>query len=146
MWLLVLRATEGIYASLVSAESRHARIAHIVAAAGRWRPRSNRQVWLVVSALAIAICAEAIAVPAKRDGLACTAAGLIIMGLWATGRLRQSRERQALTARLAAVPREDIPADVIGLIRSGKKIHAIKRYRELTGAGLQEAKAVIDSL
>ena len=28
----------------------------------------------------------------------------------------------------------------------GKKIQAIKRYRELTGTSLREAKAVIDSL
>jgi ribosomal protein L7/L12 len=130
----------------VSAESLHARIAHIVTAAGRWRPRSNRQIWLVVWALVIAACAEAIAVPAKRDGLACAVAGFIVMGLWATGSLRQRRERQALAARLATVSREDIPADVIGLIAADKKIRAIKRYRELTGAGLREAKAVIDSL
>ena len=38
------------------------------------------------------------------------------------------------------------PADVIGLVAADQKIHAIRRYRELTGAGLREAKAVIDSL
>jgi ribosomal protein L7/L12 len=51
-----------------------------------------------------------------------------------------------LAARLAALPRDDIPADVIGLVAAGKKIQAIKRYRELTGTDLREAKAVIDGL
>src|SRR5690242_7084458 len=36
--------------------------------------------------------------------------------------------------------------DVIGLVAADKKIHAIKRYRELTGVDLREAKAVIDGL
>ncbi|KKC02144.1 ribosomal protein L7/L12 [Mycobacterium nebraskense] len=39
-----------------------------------------------------------------------------------------------------------VPAEVVGLARSGNKIAAIKRYRELTGAGLREAKEVVDSL
>jgi ribosomal protein L7/L12 len=56
---------------------------------------------------------------------------LIGTGLWVTGRQRS---------------RDDIPADVIGLVAGGQKIHAIKRYRELTGASLPEAKAVIDGL
>jgi ribosomal protein L7/L12 len=68
------------------------------------------------------------------------------MGLWVTGRRRQRREHAALAARLATVSRDDIPADVIGLVAAGKKIRAIKRYRELTGAGLREAKVIIDSL
>jgi len=32
------------------------------------------------------------------------------------------------------------------LVRQGKKIEAIKRYREETGVGLAEAKSVIDFL
>jgi ribosomal protein L7/L12 len=42
--------------------------------------------------------------------------------------------------------RDGIPADVIGLVAAGKKIHAIGHYRELTGAGPHEAKVIIDSL
>jgi ribosomal protein L7/L12 len=68
------------------------------------------------------------------------------MGFWVTGRQRQRSERAALAARLATLSRDDIPADVIGLAAADKKIHAIKRYRELTGADLREAKAVIDDL
>ncbi|OBI10489.1 ribosomal protein L7/L12 [Mycobacterium scrofulaceum] len=39
-----------------------------------------------------------------------------------------------------------VPAEVVGLARSGNKIAAIKLYRELTGAGLREAKEVVDPL
>lgn len=124
----------------------NARIVHLVTRAARWRPRESRQVWLVVLAPVIAVCAEAIAVPAKRSALLCAAVGLISLGFWVTERQRQRRERAALAARLAALSRDDIPADVIGLVAADRKIQAIKRYRELTGTGLREAKAVIDSL
>jgi len=39
-----------------------------------------------------------------------------------------------------------MPADIVELARSGNKIEAIKRYRELTGVGLREAKDAIDAL
>ena len=39
-----------------------------------------------------------------------------------------------------------VPAEVVALARSGNAIAAIKLYRELTGAGLREAKDVVDSL
>jgi large subunit ribosomal protein L7/L12 len=39
-----------------------------------------------------------------------------------------------------------VPAEVVSLARAGNAIAAIKLYRELTGAGLREAKDVIDSL
>jgi len=35
---------------------------------------------------------------------------------------------------------------IIELLQSGKEIHAIKLYRELTGVGLAEAKDAVDSL
>ena len=38
------------------------------------------------------------------------------------------------------------PAEVVALARAGNAIAAIKLYRELTGAGLREAKQVVDSL
>jgi ribosomal protein L7/L12 len=106
----------------------------------------SRQVWLIILAFVVAICAEAIAVPAKRSALLCGVIGLIGVGFWITGRQRRRRERTALIARLATLSRDDVPADVIGLVAADQKIHAIRRYRELTGAGLREAKAVIDSL
>jgi hypothetical protein len=57
---------------------------------------------------------------------------------WLSAESRRSRcGREALTTRLAALPSDEIPADVIALIVSGKKIQAIKRYRDLTGASLR---------
>ena len=39
-----------------------------------------------------------------------------------------------------------MPAEVVALARAGNAIAAIKLFRELTGAGLREAKEVVDSL
>jgi ribosomal protein L7/L12 len=39
-----------------------------------------------------------------------------------------------------------MPEDVVALARAGKKIEAIKRYRELTGLGLREAKDAVDAI
>jgi ribosomal protein L7/L12 len=36
--------------------------------------------------------------------------------------------------------------EVLALLVDGKKIPAIKRYRELTGAGLREAKEAVDEI
>lgn len=41
------------------------------------------------------------------------------------------------------VPRKD---EVVSLVRAGKKIEAIKVYREATGAGLAEAKRAVEQL
>jgi ribosomal protein L7/L12 len=41
---------------------------------------------------------------------------------------------------------QDISPEMIALVRRGKKIEAIKRYRQETGVGLKEAKEFIDSL
>jgi ribosomal protein L7/L12 len=38
-----------------------------------------------------------------------------------------------------------LDADVVQLINSGNKIHAIKLYRERTGLGLAEAKDAIEA-
>jgi ribosomal protein L7/L12 len=36
--------------------------------------------------------------------------------------------------------------EALPLMRDGKKIEAIKRYRDITGAGLAEAKAAVEKL
>ena len=41
-------------------------------------------------------------------------------------------------------PYADVPPDVIDAVRRGKKIEAIKAYRVATGAGLKEAKDLVD--
>ena len=38
------------------------------------------------------------------------------------------------------------PPDVVALARAGKKLDAVKRYRELTGASFDEARGVIDGI
>ena len=114
--------------------------------AARWRAPSDRQVWLVVLALVIVTCAEAIAIPAKRSALPSGVIVFAYLGWMLTESRRSRRERDALATRLAALSRDDVPANVIDLLIAGKKIQAIKCYRELAGTSLQEAKTLIDSL
>lgn len=50
-----------------------------------------------------------------------------------------------VTAQLGVVvPEPEGIADVDALIRADRKVEAIKRYREITGDGLVEAKAAVD--
>jgi ribosomal protein L7/L12 len=44
--------------------------------------------------------------------------------------------------------RDDDPrmAEVVALVRAGKKIRAIKLYRQLTGAGFQDANDAIERI
>ena len=39
-----------------------------------------------------------------------------------------------------------ISAEIVDLVRRGRKIEAIKRYRDATGAGLKAAKEFVESL
>ena len=39
-----------------------------------------------------------------------------------------------------------VPSEIIELVRAGKTVQAVKRYRELNGATLDEARAFITSL
>ncbi|MCZ0702954.1 ribosomal protein L7/L12 [Natronobacillus azotifigens] len=41
---------------------------------------------------------------------------------------------------------ESIEEELIDLLKEGKKIKAVKRYREVTGCGLKESKEYIDTL
>jgi ribosomal protein L7/L12 len=40
----------------------------------------------------------------------------------------------------------DVPPDVKELVRAGKTLEAMKRYREATGASVEQAKSVLLSL
>jgi ribosomal protein L7/L12 len=40
-------------------------------------------------------------------------------------------------------PGESAPQEVVKLVRAGKRLEAVKRYRELTNAGFEEARDVI---
>jgi ribosomal protein L7/L12 len=43
-------------------------------------------------------------------------------------------------------PRSDVPAEVVALVQEGNRLGAIGKYRELTGAGIDEAKAKVEEL
>jgi hypothetical protein len=43
-------------------------------------------------------------------------------------------------------PYKNLPHEVAEAVQSGKKIEAIKRYREATGVGLKEAKEFIEEI
>jgi hypothetical protein len=116
--------------------------------AANWRPQTNRQKWHVVLTVAIMACAAAVAIPTPliRTALLHFAGSSILIGWLATESRRSRREREALAVRLAALPPGDVPADVVSLVASGKKIRAVKRYRQVTGTSLSQAKAYIDGL
>jgi len=40
----------------------------------------------------------------------------------------------------------ETPPEVIELVQSGNRVAAVKRLRDLTGVGLQEAKEAVDAL
>jgi len=44
------------------------------------------------------------------------------------------------------LPNPDVDPEVLGLAKAGRKIEAIKRYRELTGVGLKDAKDFVERL
>ena len=44
------------------------------------------------------------------------------------------------------IPPGSLEEQVLGLLRAGKKMDAIKLYREKTGAGLKEAKDAVEDL
>ncbi len=49
-------------------------------------------------------------------------------------------------AKQIGVPEPPVDSVIRNLVAEGKKIEAIKRYREITGVGLKEAKDYIDSI
>ena len=51
-----------------------------------------------------------------------------------------------LGVELEAEPAPEVSDEVLALVQRGKKIDAIKKYREEHNVGLQEAKRVIDGL
>jgi ribosomal protein L7/L12 len=127
-------------------ESSRKRIIRTAARAARWRPRSNRRIWLITLALVIVACAAAIRIPSARPELLAGTFGLGCVGWMASESASSRREREARATRLARFSRDDIPAHVTDLLLAGKKMQAIRYYREQTGTTLKEAKDLIDSL
>ncbi len=49
-------------------------------------------------------------------------------------------------APAAAAQAPSVDADIREMLRTGNKINAVKRYRELTGAGLKEALDAVEQI
>jgi len=65
-------------------------------------------------------------------------------------RLRAIENQLAILSEKAGVPYEqpgdDVPAEVVALAQDGKKLEAIKKYRELTNADFDTARDVVGGL
>jgi hypothetical protein len=59
---------------------------------------------------------------------------------------RVERKLDAIADRLGVVVTEPELAEVTAVLRQGKKIQAIKVYRESTGADLREARDAVERL
>lgn len=49
-------------------------------------------------------------------------------------------------AKQIGVPEPPVDGEIKALIAEGKKVTAVKRYRDITGVGLKEAKDYVDKL
>jgi ribosomal protein L7/L12 len=65
-------------------------------------------------------------------------------------RLQRIEAQLALLSERAGIPFEDpaagAPAEVVELVQAGDRMGAIRKYRELTGAGMEEAQQLVASL
>jgi|GEM_PF-6792075 len=67
-------------------------------------------------------------------------------------RLDHIEQQLLLIAKTVGVPyatwaaSQNVPDDVIELARAGKTLEAIARYRQLTGANLQQARSIVAGL
>lgn len=60
--------------------------------------------------------------------------------------VRIERKLDLILGHLGLTEREPWSDEVNALVREGRKIEAIKAYRQATGAGLREAKEAVDKL
>ncbi|HET9197711.1 MAG TPA: hypothetical protein VFN92_05575 [Solirubrobacterales bacterium] len=62
-------------------------------------------------------------------------------------RLRKIEEQVAVLSEKAGVPYEapskSVPAEVARLVEEGDRLGALRKYRELSGCGAEEAKEVV---
>jgi hypothetical protein len=104
---------------------------------------------LVIAAVAIGLLVIVHADPAQ------TLIGMLI-GIFVLVVVLDGGKQKALSKRLGAgIQQEiesgrafaaDVPPEVIGMLRQGQKIHAIKILREATGLSLLDAKNRIDEI
>ncbi|WP_208720248.1 ribosomal protein L7/L12 [Amycolatopsis circi] len=80
--------------------------------------------------------------------------GIVLSTGWGSSTRSLERRMTRLERKLDLVldhlgvrkPTGDLVAELEPLLREGKTIAAIKRYREVTGAGLKEAKDAVDRM
>jgi hypothetical protein len=121
----------------------------------RWKaPTPDNRLAVVVFAAALASClwaAESVAGWRPHPLLLFVSASISLAAAWyGLGRAHHQHREQARRVQAAydsAQMPHGVTQDIIDLVRSGKKIHAIKRYRELNhGVELREAKDIIDAI
>lgn len=61
-------------------------------------------------------------------------------------RMRTILDKIAKEVGVPDLVSDEVKEELKGLIKDGKSVEAIKRYRKLTGFGLKEAKEYIDKL
>jgi ribosomal protein L7/L12 len=65
-------------------------------------------------------------------------------------RLRKIEEQLAVLSEQAGVsyeaPSKSVPEEVVRLVEAGDRLGALRKYRELTGCGSEEAKEVVAGL
>lgn len=77
--------------------------------------------------------------------------GLLVVAFWLVAKTsasvaRQERKLDALLRHSGVDLSTLAVREAEALVRAGRKIEAIKVYRELTGTGLAEAKAAVEQL
>jgi ribosomal protein L7/L12 len=122
---------------------------------GRVRPLLSAVPRRVIPGVALAAAGFAVALGTGRTAKArdiAAAAGVSLL-IGAVGAVLRARKGQAgpASADLGTVPASEVSpapdAEVLVLVTAGRKIQAIKRYRQLNpGIGLKQAKDVIDGL
>jgi ribosomal protein L7/L12 len=67
-----------------------------------------------------------------------------------SNRLAAIEQQLARLSELAGVPytppADDVPPSVVALVRAGKTMEAIKEYRAITGAGIDEARQAVSKV
>jgi ribosomal protein L7/L12 len=59
---------------------------------------------------------------------------------------RLERKLDLILTHLGLDPKEDANLQIVELMKAGRKIEAIKLYREQSGVGLKDAKDYVESL
>jgi len=89
--------------------------------------------------------------PGVSEGLALFAIIVILFAYIEIQQLkaelrRQSEELDSIRAKLGIIEPSTVAPEIRRLLQEGRKIEAIKVYREMTGVGLAEAKAAVERI